>query len=141
MTLWNTRPRRKPKCAGKLGIRPAPFRNSVHEFTRVHAADPLHTASTIARQTLTIRRFAMFRFRWLAVLATALLAALIGVLAYNAGVAHGIATSQIASGGATAPLQVPLYPYGWYRPWGFGFGFLGPFLFVALWFVLLRGLF
>ena len=83
----------------------------------------------------------MFRFRWLAVLATALLAALIGVLAYNAGVAHGIATSQIASGGATAPLQVPLYPYGWYRPWGFGFGFLGPFLFFALWFVLLRGLF
>jgi hypothetical protein len=75
-------------------------------------------------------------FRWAAMLMAVVAAALIGFFAYNAGVAHGAASVQLAQGGA-APL--PPYGYGWYRPWGFGF--FGPFLFIVLWFVLLRGLF
>jgi hypothetical protein len=55
-----------------------------------------------------------------------------GLLGYQLGVSHGLALNgQLAQGA-----QVP---YGYYRPWGFGFGF--PFLFFALWFFLLRGLF
>jgi hypothetical protein len=63
-------------------------------------------------------------------------AAGIGVTAYNAGVAHGLAQGAAAAGtaGAAAP-----YVYGW-RPWGFGFGFF-PFFFLLLWFFALRGLF
>ena len=33
------------------------------------------------------------------------------------------------------------YAYGWHRPWGFGFFPFFPFLFILLWFVLLRGFF
>jgi hypothetical protein len=76
--------------------------------------------------------------RWAMFLVAAILAALVGFFAYNAGVAHGVATSQqVAVGGAGT---VPPYAwYGWYRPWGFGF--FGPLLFIALWFFVLRGLF
>jgi hypothetical protein len=57
----------------------------------------------------------------------------IGVTAYQAGVAHGLAL-QIPAGAAAAPLAYPYY--GWYRPWGFGL--FGPFLFLLLWFGLAR---
>jgi len=67
------------------------------------------------------------------VLAVVVLSAIAGVVAYNTGLSHGLAQSAVAQGGA-----IPPYAYGWYRPWGFGFGF--PFFFVLLWFVLLRGL-
>ena len=62
-------------------------------------------------------------------------AAAVGFMAYNAGVAHGLAESGrwAATSGAPGP-----YPYMW-RPWGFGFGFF-PFFFLLLCFFLLRGL-
>ena len=50
-------------------------------------------------------------------------AAAIGVGAYNAGVAQGL-----AQGGA--------YPYMWYRPWGFGF--FPFFLLLVLFFIIAR---
>ena len=46
-------------------------------------------------------------------------AAAIGVGAYNAGVAQGIA--RRSAGGAASRRAYPVYPYMWYRPWGFGF--------------------
>ena len=74
------------------------------------------------------------RFRGAAVLGVLLLSAIAAVIAYNVGVSHGLAQQMVAQG---AQLPAYPYPYGWYRPWGFGF----PVLFVVLiWFVLLRGL-
>jgi hypothetical protein len=69
-----------------------------------------------------------YRRRALAgVLVAALVAAVVGVAAYDAGVSHGLA-QQVAAAG-NAPAAYP-YPYHWHRPWGFGiffpllFGFL-----------------
>jgi hypothetical protein len=77
------------------------------------------------------------RFRGAAVLGVLLLSVVAAVVAYNLGVSHGLAQQMVAQG---AQLPAYPYPYGWYRPWGFGFGF--PILFfVLIWFVLLRGLF
>lgn len=76
------------------------------------------------------------RFRGAALLAVVLLSAIAAVVGYNIGVSHGVA-QQLAAQGA----QLPGYPYayGWYRPWGFGFGF--PIFFLALvWLVIVRGL-
>jgi hypothetical protein len=54
----------------------------------------------------------------------ALIALVVGVIAYNLGFSHGLA-QQLPAGTAG--------PYPWpYRPWGFGFGFLLPLLFVFL---------
>ena len=75
------------------------------------------------------------RFKLAAVLAAVLLAVAVGVIAYNAGVSHGLAIAGSAGPAPTGPFP----PYGWYRPWGFGF--FGPFLFVLFWFFLLRVLF
>jgi hypothetical protein len=58
----------------------------------------------------------------------------VGYYAYNAGVAHGLASAHTAGG---TPLVV------WSR-WGFGFGFFPffpIFFFILLWVVLLRSLF
>ena len=87
------------------------------------------------------------RFRWAAVLAAVLFAVAIGGVAYNVGVSHGVAigaVAPIASAPSAAP-AVPFapyaygpYPYGWYRPWGFGFG---PIMFVLFWFLAFRFLF
>jgi hypothetical protein len=65
------------------------------------------------------------------VLVAILAAGLVGLLAYNAGVAHGVAMSAVAGaagaaveeGGRTAAAYH--HPYGYYgwHPWGFGFGF------------------
>jgi hypothetical protein len=87
----------------------------------------------------------MYRSRWPFVVAAVILAAVVGFSAYDAGVAHGIVAGQqmAAAGGATtqAPVPLPMAPYGWYRPWGFGFGFFGPLLFLVFGFALLRSLF
>ena len=62
------------------------------------------------------------------------IAAMVGVgcYAYSAGVAHGIAESAHAAGGAP-----PVVTWPW---WGFGFGFFPVFFFILLWVVVLRGL-
>jgi hypothetical protein len=67
------------------------------------------------------------QFRWVAVFAAVLVAAVVGIASYNLGVSHGLA--------AGAPDGMPV-PYGWYRPWGFGL--FGPFMLVVFWFLLLR---
>ncbi len=61
-------------------------------------------------------------------------AVLVGAGAYQAGLAQGVAT---AGQGVTAAV-----PYGYYHPFGFGFGFLGllfPVLFIFLLFAAFRG--
>ena len=73
------------------------------------------------------------RFRWAIVVAGVVLAVVVGVVSFNAGVSHGLAVAAPALGGA--PGTVP--PYYWHRPWGFGFGFF-PFAFVLFWFLLFR---
>jgi hypothetical protein len=84
--------------------------------------------------------------RWagLVMLGLMLLAgSVIGYIAYNAGVAHGIAISASA-GEIERGARVAVHPYGYgygWHPWGFGFGFLGPLLFVAFWFFVVRMLF
>ena len=73
----------------------------------------------------------------------ALVAVGVGIPAYNAGVAQGLAESGkiVAPPVAGAP-----YVYGWhgyYGPFGFGFGLLGclvPLLFFFLFFGLVRGI-
>lgn len=78
------------------------------------------------------------RFRWAGVLFVTLVAAAVGFFAYSAGVAHGLASA----GQLAAPGSAPFPPYGWYRPWGFGFGFLfAPFFFFLLFAFAMRGLF
>jgi hypothetical protein len=85
------------------------------------------------------------RFRWAVLLAALVGAAAIGVVSYNAGMSHGLAigaTATSASSGTAsgAPVYPPPYgPYGWYRPWGFGF--FGPILFLFFWFFVVRFLF
>lgn len=72
--------------------------------------------------------------RWAVFFGAALLATLVGIVAYNAGVSHGLVQSGQWTGDPGA-----FRLYGWYRPWGVGFFF--PFLFFGLWFFALRGLF
>jgi hypothetical protein len=67
-------------------------------------------------------------------------AAAIGIGAYNAGVAQGIAESGRAI--AAPPAGTP-YVYVWPRPWGFGFfPFfpIFPIFFLVFFFVVVRGL-
>ncbi len=65
--------------------------------------------------------------RWIAVVATLALVALVGVMAWNAGMAHGIAQS----GRMVAPPGGPYaYPYmGWHYGPGF---FFAPFFFIFI---------
>jgi hypothetical protein len=75
------------------------------------------------------------RFTWAAGFLMALIALAVGVVSYNAGVAHGLAVA-----GAAAASDVParaLAPYPWHGPWGFGFG-LGPLAFLFVWFLIVR---
>lgn len=69
------------------------------------------------------------RFRWMVALLGLIVAVGVGVLSYNAGVAHGIAVSPAI---AAAPGAAAI-PYGWYRPWGFGL--FGPVFFLLFWFL------
>ena len=71
-----------------------------------------------------------------AVLAVAAAAA-IGIGAYNAGVAHGIAEGGRA---ITAPSGGVTYVYGWPRPWGVGFFPVFPVFFLIFLFFAIRGL-
>jgi hypothetical protein len=61
-------------------------------------------------------------------------AAAIGIGAYNAGLAHGIASSAQA-----LPAPPAGAPYVYVRPWGFGLFPFFPFLFVLFLFLVLRG--
>ena len=72
--------------------------------------------------------------RW-AIVAAVLFAAMVaGAIGYQFGVSHGLALNgQIPAGPPPG-----FGPYGWHRPWGFGFLF--PFLFFGFWFLLFRGL-
>ena len=76
-------------------------------------------------------------FRALAVGALILAgASAIGIGAYNAGVAQGIAeTSRMIA----APQAGTPYVYVWPRPWGFGFFPFFPLLFLFLFFFVVRG--
>jgi hypothetical protein len=64
-------------------------------------------------------------------------AAAIGIGAYNAGVAQGIAETGRA---ITAPTAGTPYVYVWPRPWGFGFFPVFPIFFLLFLFFVLRGL-
>src|SRR5262245_56937062 len=63
------------------------------------------------------------------------IAAAIGIGAYNAGMAHGIAASGPAV--ATLPPGTP-FVYVWSRPWGFGFFPFFPIFFLFFFFFVLR---
>ena len=85
-------------------------------------------------------------FRVLAALALIAGVAAVGVLAYNAGVAQGLAQSGeiVLPEPGTGPVPYSYYggPFFFHRPFGFGFGFLGclfPLLLFFLFFALLRG--
>lgn len=81
----------------------------------------------------------MNHIRWIAVVAALVLAAGVGVMAYNAGIAHGIAQSGkiVAPAPGAAPGPYPYLYYGWH-PWGFGF-FFAPLFFIFLFFLIARG--
>ena len=69
--------------------------------------------------------------RGIGIVVTLVIAAIVGVGAYQLGVAQGLATTGTA-----------VAPYGYYHPFFFGgFGFLFPLLFIFLIFFLLRGAF
>jgi hypothetical protein len=76
------------------------------------------------------------RNRFAAMVGVALLAILVGTTAYQLGVSHGVAVGAQVAAAPNGAL-----PYGLYHPRGFGFGPFFPFLFIAFWFVLLRGFF
>lgn len=82
----------------------------------------------------------MNRQGWLAIAAALVLAAIVGGIAFNIGVHQGIVQSGkiVAPPGGSYPYPYP-YPYWGWHPWGFGFFF--PFLFIALFFLIFRGIF
>ena len=70
--------------------------------------------------------------RWIAVVVALLLAGGAAIVAYNAGVAHGLAQSG----------KFVVGPGGWGpHPWGWGFFPLAPLFFIFLFFFVLRGIF
>jgi hypothetical protein len=85
---------------------------------------------SLDRRSRSGRRFGVLLIMVLVALGSA-------ALAYNLGLTRGFAEASAAAGAAITP---PPY-YGYYygpRPWGFGL--FGPFLLLAFWFVVLRGL-
>lgn len=68
------------------------------------------------------------RYRWAAGLAAVAVAVAVGLVAYNAGLSHGLAG---ATSGSAAEW------HGWHRHWGFGFAF--PLFFFAIFWIALRG--
>jgi hypothetical protein len=86
--------------------------------------------------------------RGLMIVGALLLAAAVGFGSYQAGVERGIEQSGkivVSAPMAPAPGAYPVpypypYPYyGWHGPWHFGF--FGPLVFLAFWFIVIRGLF
>ena len=69
--------------------------------------------------------------------------AAIAFFAFQAGVAQGSPITLQAPGGESVPAPYPYYGYAMhhYRPWGFGFGCLGPLLAFFLLFAAIRLLF
>ncbi len=68
----------------------------------------------------------------------------LGVYAYNVGIAQGLAQSGKLPTPETGVAPSPYYGPFFFRPWGFGFGFLRcliPLFFFFLFFALLRGFF
>ena len=63
--------------------------------------------------------------RWAAVLAVVFVAAVVGYGACTIfGLSHGLAVNgSLTAAAAPVPGAAPIvvYPYGWHRPWGFGF--------------------
>jgi hypothetical protein len=72
--------------------------------------------------------------RWAVLVGAAFIAAIAAIVAYNAGVSHGLVQS-----GQLAAHPDAFRHYGWYRPWGFGFVF--PFLFFGFWLFVWRAIF
>jgi hypothetical protein len=70
--------------------------------------------------------------RWMMIAAAVLLAGLVGVMAYNAGIDRGIEQS------GKLPAAAAPYPYYWHHH-GYGGFFLLPLLFVAAMVVVFRG--
>jgi hypothetical protein len=76
--------------------------------------------------------------RWIVLVGAVFVLTMIGFVAYQAGVAHGIEQSGkivVPPAGGPYPYPYP-YPYsydgwGWHRPWGFGF-FYAPLVVVFL---------
>jgi hypothetical protein len=82
--------------------------------------------------------------RWAVVVFALLAAVAIGAIAYQAGVAHGIAVQPppavAAPGAPGAPaVPAPYYAYRYYGPWRFGF--FGPLFGILFFFFILRFLF
>jgi hypothetical protein len=78
-------------------------------------------------------------FRWIPFVAAILLAVLVGAVAYNAGLAHGITQSGkiVVAPGSPAAVPYPYaYPYYGWHAWG-GFFYL-PFFFIFMVFGLIR---
>lgn len=85
----------------------------------------------------------MRNIRWIAIVAALVFAAVIGGIAYNAGIARGLEQSGKIVMAAPNTMPAPPYPYayyGWHHPWGFGF-FFAPFFFIAFWLFVARVLF
>ena len=78
-------------------------------------------------------------YRWIAIVGALLLAAMVGFMAYQAGVAQGVEQSGKIVAPPSGGYPYPYPYYGWHRPWGFGF-FVFP-LFFLFWFLVVRGLF
>ena len=76
--------------------------------------------------------------RWFIIVAALLFAAIVGGIAYNAGVHHGVAVSgkMVAPASGAYPYPYPYPYYGWHP----GFFFF-PFLFIFFFFFIARGLF
>jgi hypothetical protein len=77
------------------------------------------------------------KFGWAVLAAAVLLSVAAAVVAYNAGVADGIATGAAGSTAAAAAAAPGRVGHG-YRPWGIGI--MWPLLWLAFWFVVVRGL-
>jgi hypothetical protein len=74
--------------------------------------------------------------------ALVLVAAIAGIayFAYQAGVVQGSPITIQSPSGETAPAPYPYYGWGmpYYRPWGFGLGFLGFLIPLFLFFIVFR---
>jgi len=73
-------------------------------------------------------------------IAALVLAAMVGFMAYNAGVQHGIMQSGKVIAAPGAPPGAYPYPYYGWHPWGFGF-FFAPLFFFFVFFAFMRMLF
>src|SRR5262245_39853289 len=108
--------------------------------SRLLPASPQSLHNGRASSLVERRMFLMNNnYRWIAVLAALLLAAMVGFAAYQAGVERGIEQSgkivAPPSGASPYPYPYPYPYYGWHRPWGFGGFFFFP-LFFLFWFLI-----